>query len=136
MVEPSRPPCPSPSGSPSPPAAPAPGEQPPLRPSPGCAGIRRQARASPRLSREHGTAAPPDPAAGRRPYLRRPHIAGPGPALPPPAPPRPPALGSRPPSPPAARGAAGSRGFKEKHRPVGRVILATCGWALPLQQQT
>ncbi|XP_062471540.1 uncharacterized protein LOC134162087 [Pezoporus occidentalis] len=87
------------------------GEQPLLRPGPSSAGIRRQARASPRLSREHGSAAPAGPrraAPAGRAYLRRAHIAVPGVALlalaPLPPPPPPLVLSSRPQSPRRPRG--------------------------------
>ncbi|XP_071596177.1 uncharacterized protein [Heliangelus exortis] len=111
-------PSPSPpsSRSRSLPAAPTPAEgQPPLRPGPG---FRGDPAPGPRLTpplpgrrqRRSRRAGPGRAGSGRaaptsRPYLRRPHIAGPGPALAPPAPlPRPPALGSRPPSPRRPRG--------------------------------
>ncbi|KAM6381895.1 uncharacterized protein FN964_000505 [Alca torda] len=109
---------PAPPRSPSLPAAPDPrgggGKQPPLRPGPGSAGIRRQARASP------GKTVPPLPPGRPRraaPYL----LTSPGRGQ------RCPPRRRRGPPPwaagrclPAARGAAGSRGVKEKRRVSGQ----------------
>ncbi|XP_030335434.1 basic proline-rich protein-like [Strigops habroptila] len=119
--------------SPSLPAATAGGDQPPLRPGPGSAGIRRQARASPRLSREHGSAAPAGPgraAPAGRPYLRRAHIAVPGPALLPLPLPPPPLLSAAGRRLPAARGAAAGT---ITVLPLGMGNRALTAWFLCLQ---